>query len=196
VARRRLGLAENEQIVLSVGRLHVSKGFPILVEAVARLRAAFPDILVAIVGGPDSEADATRHILDTAQRLGIADRVRLVGPQPPSELVNWYSAADVFCLPTSREGSANVLYEAMSCGLPVVTTPVGGNPRAVSRPELGILADADAASMTTALSEALTRVWNRPLISAIAGSRTWDVVAHECYGHLSSLVGRDLEIAS
>ncbi len=189
-ARHRLGLTDDQRIILSVGRLHTSKGFPILVEAIALLRDSFPDARVVIVGAPDHESDATAAIRQTAERFGVADRVLLAGPQSPTTVVDWYSASDLFCLPTSREGSANVLYEALSCGLPCVTTPVGGNSQIVSSPDLGLLGPAEPRAMAAMLEHGLTKTWNRWQIASEAGRRTWDVVAQECHDHLTTLVER------
>src|SRR5207247_5441343 len=123
--RRRLALAPEARLVLSVGRLHLSKGYHILVEALARLKTDFPDLRVAIVGEPDHEADVRPLIQRIAASHGIAGRVMLLGPKNPDVLADWYCAADLFCLPTSREGSANVLLEALVCGLPCIRTQVG-----------------------------------------------------------------------
>ncbi len=100
----------------------------------------------------------------------------------------WYGAADVFCLATSREGSANVLLEAMACGLPCITTPVGGNPGVINDADVGILAAADVDSMTEALTAGLSRQWDSRRISEHGRRRTWQTVATECFDHLSSVV--------
>ena len=188
LARAHLGLPADGRIVLSVGRLHQSKGHQILVEAVGRLGGKFPDLQVYIVGSPDHEADARPAILEAARRHNILHKLHLVGPQDPAMLKYWYGAADIFCLATSREGSANVLIEAMACGLPCVTTPVGGNPDVVSSGELGILAAPDADSMTEALDAGLSREWDSSKISGHGRHRTWQTVAMECRDHLSSVV--------
>jgi glycosyltransferase involved in cell wall biosynthesis len=72
-------------------------------------------------------------------RLGVGDRVRLIGARPHEELPELYGAADALVLASSREGWANVLLEAMACGTPVVATPIWGNPEVVSKPEGGVL---------------------------------------------------------
>lgn len=174
-ARCRLGVPQDGRILLSVGRLHISKGYPILVKALALLRGISPDLRVVIVGGSDHEADARPLIEAIAARHKISDRVHLVGPQSPDVLVDWYGAADLFFLPTSREGSANVLLEALACGLPCITTPVGGNPQIISNPNVGVLVPLEARAMADAIAYGLSRVWDRERIVAYARSRTWAV---------------------
>jgi glycosyltransferase involved in cell wall biosynthesis len=188
IARRHLGLPAEGRLVLSVGRLHESKGFPVLVEAAGRLRQRFPDLHVYIVGPPDHEADARPEILQAAARGGFTDRLHLVGAQDPGLLKYWYAAADVFCLPTAREGSANALLEAMACGLPCVTTPVGGNPDAVSTRDVGYLVEPSATAMGEALAEALSRRWDAARISEHGLRRTWRTVAGECRDRLAAIV--------
>lgn len=187
LARAHLGLPAGGRIVLSVGRLHQSKGFPVLVEAVGRLKRQFPDLHLYIVGSSDHEADAGPAIQQAAARHRITDRLHLVGAQDPSLLRYWYSAADVFCLATQREGSANVLLEAMACGRPCITTPVGGNPDVVSSEAVGILAAPDIESMTAALAAGLARRWDAEKISQYGRHRTWQTVAMECRNQLSAV---------
>jgi len=188
LARERLGLPADGRIALSVGRLHQSKGYPILVEAAGRLSGRFPDLHVYIVGSPDHEADARPSIHEAAERHHITHKVHLVGAQDSAMMKYWYGAADVFCLATSREGSANVLLEAMACGLPCITTPVGGNPGVINDADVGILAAADVDSMTEALTAGLSRQWDSRRISEHGRRRTWQTVATECFDHLSSVV--------
>ena len=189
-ARMRLGLPLDRRIVLSVGRLHQSKGFPLLAEAAGRLAKKYPDLHVYIVGAPDHEADAQPAVQEVVERHQLHDRIHLTGSQDSTLLKYWYNAANVFCLPTAREGSANVLLEAMACGIPCVTTPVGGNPDAINSDAVGILANADETSMTRALDTALARNWDAAVISAHGRRRTWQTVAGECREQLAAMVSR------
>jgi glycosyltransferase involved in cell wall biosynthesis len=183
-ARRALGLDSQARVVITVGRLHTSKGIPQLIEAFAALPRQFEDVRLFVIGGHDSEADARPAIAATISRHGLADRVRLVGAQTPDQLVAWYSAADLFCSATTREGSPNVLLEATACGLPCVTTAVGGSRDVVASPEMGVLVTPEPAALAEAMSSALTRRWNRRRIAEGARRRTWATVAEECQRHL------------
>ena len=107
--------------------------------------------------------------------LGLDDRVHFLGPLPNDRLNVPLSAADVFVLATSYEGWANVFLEAMACGLPVVTTDVGGNAQVVNDPSLGrTVPFGDQGSLQKAISEALTTPWDCLLIRAYAESNSWD----------------------
>jgi len=183
-ARERLGIDPQVRLLLSAGRLHRSKGFHTLVRAVGRLGTDGGEVVLAIAGAADYEADATPAIHEEARRAGIGHRVRLLGPLPPGELVTWYNAADLFCLATEREGSANVLIEAQACGLPCVTTDVGGNRDAVPDDRWGVLTLADVESMADGIRRALARTFDRNALAARASARGWDAVAGECLTRL------------
>ena len=187
-ARRRLRLPMDRRVCVSVGRLHDSKRFPLLVDALARLPAACGDVELFVIGAPDPEADARAAIAERVSRHHLQDRVHVVGAQTPDQLVDWYNAADLYCSATIREGSPNVILEAMACGLPCVTTPVGGNCEAVATADVGLLAPSDPVSLGDALAAALTRSWNRAHIAERARRRTWAVVAAECLDALGRVV--------
>jgi glycosyltransferase involved in cell wall biosynthesis len=78
-------------------------------------------------------------------------------------------------LATGNEGWANVFLEAMACGLPVVTTDVGGNTEVVCRAELGsVVPFGDEAALQRALDDALDKDWERSAILDYARANQWD----------------------
>jgi D-inositol-3-phosphate glycosyltransferase len=127
-ARQSLGLTE-KQVVLSVGRIEPLKGLDTLIGAFAMLDAPADSRLLVVGGTPgrDREIDRLRSI---SERLGVQDNVSFVGAVDQAELPTYFSAADVFVLPSHYESFGLVALEAMACGLPVVASRVGG-PRAI-----------------------------------------------------------------
>ncbi|HEX6986719.1 MAG TPA: glycosyltransferase, partial [Planctomycetaceae bacterium] len=180
-ARLRVGLPAERPIILSVGNLQERKGFHLLADALPAVLERHPRALLVIVGGPAPYGDDYTGIVEErVRRHGLKDHVRLVGHRRHEELGDWYSAADVFALISSREGSPNVLLEALACGTPAVATPVGGIPDELRNPELGILlAERSAAAAAAGLTEALSRRWNRDLISSLMRPRSWESVAQK-----------------
>jgi teichuronic acid biosynthesis glycosyltransferase TuaC len=174
-ARRKLGIAADCRIIISVGVLIPRKGYPFLISAFAAIAQNFPKARLYIVGEGPSRAELEELIRE--QKL--EDRIFLVGSKPNDELKYWYSAADVSCLASSREGWANVLLESMACGTPVVATRVWGAPEVIVSPELGVLVEQSKASIAQGLQEALQKEWNHNTLIGYAASRTWDVVAQE-----------------
>jgi len=109
-----------EVVIGSVGRLAAVKNYALLVQAVARLGAATPVRVVLVGDGPESGP-----LRALAARLGIGDRVQLVGHS--EDVPSLLRAMDIFVLPSVSEGMSNTLLEAMACGVTIVASDVGGN---------------------------------------------------------------------
>lgn len=173
--RTQLGLSEDAQVLISVGGLVERKGFHRVIDCLPELRKQFPRLCYLIVGGSSAEGDWGDRLKAQVKALGLEDCVRFLGALPADQLKQPLSAADVFVLATANEGWANVFLEAMACGLPVVTTDVGGNPEVVANADVGLLVPYnDPESLRRAIAEALARPWCRDRIIAYAQSNSWD----------------------
>lgn len=144
-----------ERTVLFVGRLIEAKGVFDLLEAVATLE---DDVHLRFVGTGPAETAIRRR----ARALGIDGDVCLEGEVPHEELPAYYTAADVFCLPTHVDSFAMVNLEAMGCGAPVVTTDLDGIKTYLTPGEDGVTVppqnpDALAAALSTLLADPARR---------------------------------------
>ena len=174
-ARARLGIAPDAPVLIGVGNRIPLKGFQRVIPIVARLRQRFPGLVYLIVGGAAGEADLGPELARQAHALGVAEAVRLCGAQSPEALCWHYGAADVFVHASEYEGWANVLLEAMACGLPVVCTDVGGNAEVLTDPSLGTLVPWwDEAAFEQALAQALRAPWDRQRIRTHALAHGWE----------------------
>jgi len=174
-ARLRFGLPENAPILVSVGALVERKGMHRVIDCLPTLIQRHPELQYVIVGGSSPEGDMRAELDDQVARLGLGKRVHFLGALPPDELKWALSASDIFVLATRNEGWANVFLEAMACGLPVVTTDVGGNAEVVCRDELGsIVPFGDAVALQHALDGALVKGWDRAAIIEYAQANQWD----------------------
>jgi teichuronic acid biosynthesis glycosyltransferase TuaC len=174
-ARTSLGLAANARVLISVGALVERKGFHRVIECLPALRERFPGLRYLIVGSPGPEGDWSAQLRRLVEEQGLQDCVLFLGGLAPEVLKAPLSAADAFVLATRNEGWANVLLEAMACGLPVVTTDVGGNAEVVTAPHLGTLVPfGDRQRLTQAIAEALERDWDRDAIVAYAQANSWE----------------------
>ena len=174
-ARQKLGLAQSDKLLISVGGLVERKGMHRVIECLPLLLDQHPELHYLIVGSGGAEGNVRAELDAQVARLGLADRVHFLGALAPDELKWPLSASDVFVLATRNEGWANVFLEAMACGLPVVTTDVGGNREVVCRAELGsVVPFADSAALQHALASALAKHWDREAILAYARDNQWD----------------------
>jgi len=174
-ARADLGLPSGARVLVSVGTLVERKGFHRVIECLPELNARHPDLHYLVVGGAGPEGDMSAQLRALVAELGLQERVHFLGAYAPERLKVPLSAADVFVLATRYEGWANAFLEAMACGLPVVTTRVGGNEEVVCTSKLGTLVElGDRAALTAALDEALSRRWDREHIMDYARENSWD----------------------
>lgn len=174
-ARQKLGLPLKAPLLISVGALVERKGMHRVIDCLPDLLKSHPDLHYVVVGGASPEGDIRAALDAQVARLGLTERVHFLGSLAPNELKWPLSAADVFVLATRNEGWANVFLEAMACGLPVITTDVGGNAEVVCRPELGsIVQFGDPAALQAALHDALNHPWDRNALRAYAMANGWD----------------------
>jgi glycosyltransferase involved in cell wall biosynthesis len=130
-ARRQLRLEAGEFVVVYTGHLRALKRIDLLVEAFARLVARHPEAHLLLVGGSGEVADACEtQLRRQVAVLGAEPRVTFTGAVSDVRLHLW--AADVFVLPSSREGLSNSLLEAMACGLACVAPLSAGGGEVLS----------------------------------------------------------------
>src|SRR6516225_1853110 len=147
-----------EPLILSVARLVEKKGLGDLMAAADILRRRGRAFQVEIIGsGPQRET-----LKAQAKRLGLADRVRLLGAQAHETVRLAYQRASVFALPCviasngDRDGIPNVLLEAMASGVPVVSTPISGIPELIESGLDGLLVPPnDPAALAAAIDNLL-----------------------------------------
>jgi glycosyltransferase involved in cell wall biosynthesis len=130
--RATLGIAVDRNVILIVGRLSREKDHLTLLEAVAGLPSELHPHLVIVGEGPERS-----RIEERIRNLNLAGSVTLTGQQGSAE--PYYGIAQVAVLSSLSEGSPNALLEAMTAGVPVVATRVGGIPEIVSHGESALL---------------------------------------------------------
>lgn len=142
------GIDPDKISLLYVGRLGPRKGIDRALHAVAQVD--YPDLEFVIVGSGRLEP----RLRELAVNLGISEQVNFAGTVPyfSEELVQLYSAADIFILPSEYEGFGLVLLEAMACGTPVIGTAIGGIPTVIDDEETGFLVPPTVDGVATALS--------------------------------------------
>ena len=153
-ARGRLGIGQDERVVLFVGRIEPFKGPDLLLRSLASIPER-RDARVLLVGGAEEER-SVEWLKGIAEGLGLSDRLDWRHAVPQSELPDYYAAATVCVVPSRHETFGLAALEAMACGAPVVASNVGGLRGLVADGETGLLVPAgDASALASALSDLL-----------------------------------------
>ena len=180
-ARARVGVDHDAPLLVSVAQFIVRKRQHVLLDAFRTVREAIPDARLVLIGSTEAEPDYARKVVAAAQAPELEGSVVLAGVQEPSRVAEWLKAADLFVLPTAREGCCNAVLEALASGLPVVTTDVGDNARFVRPGDNGELVPVDdARALADAMIGTLSRSdWDRPGIASdlVGAVGAWDGVA-------------------
>jgi glycosyltransferase involved in cell wall biosynthesis len=166
-ARRELKRAADEQLVLYVGWLNETKGVFELAEAFEQVARTLPRISLVMIGEGPARAQLER-------RAGLAGRVTFTGGLPLSEVALWMGACDLLVLPSWREGTPNVVLEALASGRRVVASRVGGIPDLIHSDRLGLLAPPrNPGALASALANALTGDYDADEVARLGGAGSW-----------------------
>ncbi|MBA96799.1 glycosyltransferase family 4 protein [Sulfitobacter sp.] len=158
--------------MMSVGRMVEKKGFDNLIDALALLPAALDWHWTHIGGGDLSQAMKAR-----AQALGISGRITWRGACDQPEVIDAMRAADLFVLPSriaqdgDRDGLPNVLMEAASQKLPILSTPVSAIPEFIITGQSGVLSDDAPEALAAAVQRFATDPTLGPKLAEAAFSR-------------------------
>jgi len=176
--RKKFGITENSTVILSIGTAIVRKGWLDVMDALQLIKKTNGNfLLVAAHGGrPDFDLKVE------AQKRGLENNLLDLGEVDPKEINGLYNCADIFCLASHSEGIANSVVEAMSTGLPVLTTNVCGHPELIENGVTGILINAQ---QPQEIKEALLSLLNNATLRNELGTNarnfivnTWGDFAH------------------
>jgi glycosyltransferase involved in cell wall biosynthesis len=136
--RERYGL-RGRQVVLFLGGLKTRKNLPFLLDVWQRVATMRPTATLMIAGAGPAAGDLQKR----AKQLDLAGRVVFAGRVSEPEKVRYYNLADLFVFPSKLEGFGLAVGEAMSCGLPVVTSDGGALPELVRNGKGGFVCRGD-----------------------------------------------------
>lgn len=171
---RELGIDSEAKLIGIVARLQLVKGHRFFIEAAARVLRNEPHANVILVG----DGPLRSEIEEQAAALGIGDRVRFLGDR--TDVARLVSALDLLVLASLHEGSPNAVMEAMSAGVPVVATEVGGTKELITDRETGYLVPAaDAEALAEGMLFALSDQANRANVLAAARRRVNELFGME-----------------
>lgn len=132
-----LGFNPDDIAIVSVGRLYARKGLFTLIQSMPAVVKRFPNAKFIISG--KGQSDEMQKLIAHATKLGVINNIIFTGYYPDQKLPKLYQAADVFAFSTFYEHHPFAVLEALSTGLPVVTTTVGGIPETIQTGRNGFL---------------------------------------------------------
>jgi len=165
--RKRHDIKNNEKIVFSLQRLDSIKGLEYLADAISYVLDKETDIKFIIGGRGPKEKKLRRK----CRSLGIENNVIITGFIKDEELPNYYKSADLFVLSSLYEAFGVVYVDALSFGVPVVTTRCGGSEDIINEKNGILVPKKDAKALSEAILKALDKKWNKKQIKEEAKKR-------------------------
>ncbi len=169
-------------LVLSVGALIPIKGHDIVIDAIATLRGV--TLWIAGEGGHRKTLEAQ------IERLGLGERVKLLGSVPPEQVAAALAAADAMALASEREGLANAWLEALASGAPLVIPDVGGARQVVTAPAAGRIVERTPEAFAEGIAALLANPPEPADTRAVAAPFTWAANSSRLHAFLTRLVER------
>ncbi len=152
--RKKLGLSEDDILILFVGRNFRLKGVKNIIQSLPLIRGEKDKIHVLIVGKGKPSS-----FLRLAGKLGVKDRIVFEGES--HQIEKFYAAGDIFVLPTLYDPFANVCLEAFACGIPVITTRMNGAAEIIEQGKNGFVIGESAPA--DELAQKITQLLSRKL---------------------------------
>ncbi|HCL00652.1 MAG TPA: hypothetical protein DHW42_11185 [Candidatus Marinimicrobia bacterium] len=159
----------NTKIILFIGHLIKTKGIDYLIEALTNFDKNINFKLYLIGSGEEKE-----NFIQIIKEKNLSEVADFVGSVNHSELVYWYNAADVLCLPSLREGIPNVILEALACGTPVVATDISNNSDIINKSNGILVEPKNSIQLASALKKVLSNTWDRTEISESVNNFNWN----------------------
>ncbi|GAB2694008.1 hypothetical protein GCM10027037_16820 [Mucilaginibacter koreensis] len=159
--QQRYNLGEQHQVIFTLTRLASTeqyKGYEQVIKAVSKLCTTHPQLKYILAGPYDSAEEERIHRLIAQHQ--VQNHVIVTGFIENKELTDHFLLADLFVLPSKKEGFGLVFIEALACGLPVISGNADGSADALKNGELGECIDADS---TDELMQAIKRCLAYPL---------------------------------
>lgn len=179
-----LGIPTEGALLVATGALIERKGQHLIIEALARLGR--DDVRLALAG----KGDMAGALHGLARRLGLEDRVHLLGQVGHDRLPALLAAADAMVLPSASEGLANAWIEALACGAPLVIPPIGGAHEVVRDASAGRIAERRPEAIAAALRDLLADPPAPHAVAANAARFSWEANAAALVAFWQEIAGR------
>lgn len=188
--RKSMGIANDDRMILFLGRLIPRKGADLLIEAVAKIRS---EKIKLVIAGPESESGYLKILTKKAQILEIGQNVVFPGPLYGQARLQAFVDATVFVLPSRYENFGNTAAEAIACGTPVVVTNRCGIAPLVDH-RAGLVTLYDVRALAAALADVLGIPQLYQCMKAacpeVAAELSWDRLAGQMQNLYLEILGQ------
>lgn len=156
--KQKYSLTDQDQLILSICRISKAdrkKGYDKVIHSLVNLKSKFNSVKYLMVG---PYTDDEKEFVETlASKLGLSDRLIITGYLSDEEIIRMFNIADVFILPSTKEGFGYVFVEALYFGVPVIAGNEDGAADALSNGEFGVMVDVNnLAAIEAALIQVLS----------------------------------------
>ncbi len=173
--RKELGLPLKKKIFVTVANLEKVKGHEYLLQSIKTLVKDHKDIYFVWVGG----GLLYTKLLIEIRKLGLEDHILMTNFQSHLNVVKYELASDYFVLPSLNEGVPTVMFESLACGIPFISTHVGGIPE-INRKFSGIIVEPkNSEQLAQAIEKALKTKWNSKKIIEYSKEYTWEKICQK-----------------
>ena len=183
--RNRIGLTDDSTAILFIGSGYTRKGVPQLLTAINELPPHYHLIII----GKDSKQKKFEKI---CSKMKLSERVHFLGPQ--QDTVPYYSAADIFALPTLYDPLPNSVLEAMSCELPVIVSNSSGAKELISNGIEGYTQDPLDTNKLRKNILLISKLNNRNIIGKNARRKVMDLSPRKLVSELVKLYKEEMKI--
>lgn len=186
-ARARLDLPQNATLVLFVGNFLPIKDPLLALDSFSKYVDNYKpqNPLMVFIG----DGVLKSKLKSRAQYLGIEEKVIFAGRKRPEEITVYMQAADVLCLTSHNEGVPNVVLEALSTGLPVVTTAVGGIPEIIQNETLGkLVSERSPEKIADSIYNTIKNPPDKTLLVNYASKYDWNQTVREYFNLLTECI--------
>tara|TARA_B110000114_G_scaffold178288_1_gene211111 strand:- start:397 stop:1503 length:1107 start_codon:yes stop_codon:yes gene_type:complete len=162
-----------DEYIITVGNLRWQKDHKSMIEAFHIFHKLHRDYKLIIIG----EGELRNELEKQIQELNLQDSISLKGKRGQKYIAELMNRSELFFLSSTTEGSPKVIYEAMACGLPILSTNVGDVNENTTN-ETSVIVDVDVNAMAEGLSEIIdNRTFDRIFISEDVKKKSWKFVS-------------------
>ena len=145
------GIDPSSTIILAPRRIDPKNGLMTLIQSIPSVAKDFPNITVVIAGGGPQEL--VKQYQNEADALGITDLIKITGILPYDWMARLMPSSDIVVIPSFYEAVSLAALEALSCGIPVIASNVGGLPHVINAENGLLVPPGDTQALATGLRE-------------------------------------------